>query len=879
MRWTERWRKRLRVLARRDAVERELDEELAFHLEMETQKNLRAGLPPPEARRQAALAFGAVEKYKEEVRDARTFGWVSGASLDFKLGTRLLVRYPGLNLAGGLALAFAMAMSAAIFEGVTQTLHPRIPLHEGDRLVAIITTNLAERRIEDQVASDLEVWRRDLRSVRELGAYALARRNLIIPGGSGEPVAMAEISAAGLRTTRVPPLLGRTLRDEDERPGATAVAVIGHRLWRARFVGDPRVVGRVVQLNGMPHVVVGVMPEDFSFPTTQQLWVPLRRDAVPSLGGGPRLGVFGRLAPGVSIKQAQAELAALSHRGAADGPDMQRQLRSRVISFPDLVFEGQRTAVQMQSYATNAAVLAFLLLVCANVATLVFARTAAREKELVVRTALGATRRRIVLQLFAESLVLAAVAGVVGMAAAAVGLPWAMAVFEAQMGELPFWFHDTLSPRTILYTAFLAVLAAAVAGVVPALKMTGRSGEARLRQAVVGGSSVRFGRLWTGIIVTQVALAAFAAPLIGDAVLDIRELAGAELGVAAGEFLAARATPEGEDLQAGARIHATLAELERRLEADPAVAGVTMAEQLPGTYHPRNWVEVEGLPTPGDEAGNRAQVVAVAPDFFTTLGARIALGRGFMPGDRDARAVVVNEDFVRELAQGRSPVGLRLRYREEEEATPGPWYEVVGVVRQIGMTLDPDLPHAAGIYHSLARDAAAVHLAVRLRGDPAEFAPRLRTLTTAVDPTLQLDAVRPLESVRDQELRAYRFWGGLALGGLGVVLLLTSLGIYSVMAFTVSRRTREIGIRVALGARRRRLLASILARAFGQVGMGIALGILLLLPAAGGIGSIKFAGLLTGSALLVIGASVVACIVPARQALAVQPTEAMRADV
>jgi len=471
------------------------------------------------------------------------------------------------------------------------------------------------------------------------------------------------------------------------------------------------------------------------------------------------------------------------------------------------------------------------------------------------------------------------VAGVVGLAAAALGLRWGVAVFEAQMGELPFWFHDTLSARTVVYTALLAVLASAVAGVMPALRMTGRAGEARLRQAAAGGSSIRFGRLWSAIIVTQVALTAFAAPVIGDVVLSTREIAGADLGVPAGEFLSARVAPDGEGPEAAARARAALDELERRLEADPAVGGATRAETLPGAYHPRRFVEVEGVAPPAGERARRAQVVDVAPDFFGTLGVPLVLGRGLAPGDRDARAVVVNEEFARELARGRSPVGLRLRYLRDEDSVPGPWHEIVGVARQVGMTLDPELPHAAGIYHLLPPDAAAVNLAVRVRGTPAEFAPRLRALATAVDPALQLRDVRPLESVRDDELRVYRFWGRISLAGLAVVLLLATMGIYSVMAFTVARRTREIGIRVALGADRRRVLGPMLARAFGQAGMGIALGILLLVAASrGGAGSPRVVGLMAAGALLVLLATLGACVVPSRRALAVQPTEAMRAD-
>jgi predicted permease len=887
-----------RGLRRPDRLAAEMDEEMRFHLEMEAGRLQREhGLSPAEARRRAAIAFGGVDKHKEQGRDARGLNRVTGMALDFKLGLRMLVRYPGLALVGGLALAFAIAAGAATFELMTQVLHPRLPLPGGERIVGIRTWDAAAGRPQPRVAADFLAWRGELRTVRDLGAFRALQRNLVVPGGSAEPVSAAEMNASGFRVAGVPPRLGRPLGEADERADAPAVVVIGHELWRTRFAADPAVVGREVRVGGTPHTVVGVMPEGFGFPVSQQLWMPLRHAALEHPAGeGPALWVFGRLAPGATVDALQAELEAFARRRAAESPATHRHLRPQALTYARSVLDLPWGMVTRAAYSTNAGVLLFLLLVCANVAALVFARTAARESELVVRTALGASRRRIVLQLFAEALVLGAAAAALGLAAAGFGLRWGLGVFAAVEGELPFWFHAGLSPRTALYTAFLALLAAGVAGVVPALKMTGQGGEARLRQAAAGGSTLRFGRWSTGIIVTQVALCAAFVPVIADAGMDTDDIRTADVGFPAGEYLSARLETDREAASGAsaagsdARLRAAYEELERRLEAEPGVSGVTFAGQLPGGYHPRRAVEVEGAAVPPPSGAlHRVQGAAVGTDFFDVLGVPVLAGRGFEPGDLGAGrgVVVVNESFVREVLGGRNPVGRRIRYPEPRDrgepfaaaGEQGRWYEIVGVVREVTLTVDPDLPHNAGIYHPAAAGGDfPLHVAAHVRGDPERFAPRLRALALAVDPTLRLYEVRPAADARAEALTTYRFWVRVGYMACAVVLLLAVLGIYSIMAFTVSRRTREIGIRVALGADRRRIVAAVFSRSFRQVGLGVAAGTLLLVALAGGIHSLKMAGLLAAGTALMAAATAAACVVPTRRVLAIPPTEAMRAD-
>ncbi|HST62643.1 MAG TPA: FtsX-like permease family protein, partial [Longimicrobium sp.] len=517
-------------------------------------------------------------------------------------------------------------------------------------------------------------------------------------------------------------------------------------------------------------------------------------------------------------------------------------------------------------------------------------------------------RGRIAMQLFAEALVLGGVAALLGLAAAGAGLRWGLGVFETVTGELPFWIGARISGRTIVYAALLTVIGAFVTGAVPALKVTGRGMPAGLRHAAAGagGGATRFGRLWTGIIVVQVALTVAFVPIVVVAGLDTRQIRDAEVGFPAERYLAARVEMDREPPPGApadttpaahqARFRASYEALERRLEAEPGVAGVTFGSSLPGVFHPRLDVEVEGGAAPARSGlPHRVQTAAVDPGFFDAFGVPVLAGRPLYAADAavEGGPVVVNEAFVQEVLRGGNAIGRRVRYpdpdRDSEEDVPGAWHEIVGVVRQVGMTIDPDLPHAAGIYHAAVPGGAVYngegggagphYVAVHMRGDAEAFVPRLRSLAAVVDPALRLYEVEPLDHAQRDLFLTYSFWIGVAALAACIVLLLSTTGIYSLMSFTVARRTREIGIRVALGADRRRIVWGIFSRAFLQVGMGIALGAALLFAVAGGIQSLREAGLLLTCVTLMTAVCMLACIVPTRRALRVEPTVAMRAEV
>ena len=904
MRWAAAVRERARGLLFKAREDAEMDEEMRFHLEMEAERLARdEGLDPREAWRRAAVAFGGVEKHREEVRDARGLAWVGGMLLDFRLGLRMLVKYPGLTLVGVLGMSVAIAIGAGFFAFMHAYVIPPLPLHEGERVVGIVSHDAEAGDPERRMLHDFRVWREELGSVRDLGAFRTLRRNLVVPGGAAEPVHVAEMTASGFRLPRVAPLLGRYLVEEDEREGAPPVVVIGHDVWKTRFAGDPAVVGREVRLGSAVYTVVGVMPEGFTFPVNHRFWVPLR--ATPSDYAprqGPEIHVFGRLAPGATREQAEAELATLGRRMAAAYPRTHARLRPGLAPFTSVFSPISGGEAGWMLFVVQLLVSMLLVVVAVNVAVLVYARTAMRQGEISVRSALGASRRRIVAQLFAEALVLSAAAAGVGIVIARVALVRLHALLvdvAADYGGLPFWIEPGLSGATLLYVVGLVVVAAVIVGVVPALQATGRRLQTSLRE-LGGATGLRIGKTWTVLIVGQVAFAVAVLPLVVHQQWDFVRSGLARPGFAAEEYLSARMemdreTPPIAEAAAYerafvARYAERMAELVRRLEAEPAVAAVTFAAEVPG-HESGGVVEVDGAPRAEAAAGRTVQLGRVDPGFFGAFGIPLLTGRSFAASDPGvgATAVVVNQSFVREFLEGGSALGRHVRYQRTEgepdskAAEVGRWYEIVGVVEDFPVPVSYG-SSAARVYHPAAPgEVYPAALAVRLRDtDPAAFIGRLRTTTAAVDPTLRPHEAIPLHDVYTGGERAMMRVGAVAMTLLTLsVLLLSAAGIYALMSFAVTRRRREIGIRSALGADARRILASIFSRALAQLALGLVLGLAMAALLARSLPEQEGGGLgafIPVVALLMVGVGLLAALGPARRGLRVQPMEALRAE-
>ena len=821
--------------------------------------------------------------------------------LDIKLGARMLIKHPGLTLVGGLGMAVAIAIGAGAFAFFYSHLYPRLPLHEGDRIVAIENWDVRYNDEARQSLHDFATWRAELRTVSDVSAFRNVARNVIAPDGTTEPVRLAEMTASAFRVARVAPRLGRPLVDEDERPGAPPVVVIGHDVWRTRFDGDSGVVGRPMRLGNAVHTVVGVMPEGFAFPVNHGYWIPLRlTPADYPRGQGPELFVFGRLAPGVTWDEAQAELDALGRRASAAFPATNADLRPRVLNYTYPTADIQDVSV-WEVAVMQMMVSLLLVVVAVNVGILVYARTASRRGEIAVRTALGASRRRIVGQLFAEALVLAAVASVAGLLLARAGLGLAHRIMRLEgAGELPFWMDYGIPPATVLYVVGLAVLAAVIAGVLPALGVTGRGMQDSLRQ-LGGGTGRRQGRTWTVLIVAQVAFVVAAIPMtLGVASSEIGETLN-RFWFVPDDFLAARLSmdpepPPGTDPAAyraalGGRFAALQAELVRRLEAEPWVAGVTVGTGIPGQGD-WSYVKVDGAPGPSGSTNHTVSAHEVELDFLPTFGSAVLAGRALSPADVEtaASAVVVNQAFMRSLGGG-SPLGRRLRYVSHGEPEPGSagdtvphrWYEIVGVVSDLQENpIDPALAQPE-VYHALVPGKLTrASLLMRVRGDePSAYLGRLRQITASVDPGLRM-VPRALGDLFHEQAVAVRMMAGVVGLIILSVLLLSAAGIYALMSFTVSQRRKEIGIRAALGADPRRILGSLFSRSVRQLAIGVGVGLL-----AVGLLDVVMKGevmfgkgyvLLPGVTVLMLAAGLIATFGPARRGLRIQPMEALREE-
>jgi putative ABC transport system permease protein len=891
-------RERVRTVFLRRRAEEDMEKELRFHLEMEADKLARSeGLSREEAYRRAGVAFGGVERFKEEVRDARGLDWLAGTTLDFVLGLRMLVKYPALTIVGGLGIAVGIAVSVGFFTFMRANINPTLPLDQGDRIVALENRDVVLNNEDRRVVHDFLVWRAELQSVKDLGAFRTVDRNMRTGDEPSEPMKVAEMTAAGFRVARIAPELGRYLVDDDERLGAPLVLVIGYDVWQNRFGGDRGVLGREVRLDGRVHTIVGVMPKDFAFPMSHELWTPFRPN--PNAYGqrqGPWIYVFGRLATDVTMERAQAELEEFGRRSASAFPKTHATLRPMVMPYVHSLTDIQGIT-SLEVVTVQFTMTTLLFVVALNVAVLVYARTAMRQGEIAVRMALGASRRRVVMQLFIEALVLSIVSAAVGFAIAHVGIRLGNRMYEHEFGKL-FWSDFSVQPSSVLFTIGIAVITAAIVGILPALQATGKRLQHDIRQ--MGGSTgMRLGKTWTALIVVQVAIAVAALPAAANEGWKSSRDALTRPTYPPEEFLVAGLGMEFTDSIAdpgvrAARFAEWVPELLRLLEGQPEVMGVTSRASLSGRSAR---VDVEGVPAPeGSLIGHRVTSGGTGPGFFAVFGTRILAGRGFQPADADtaSTAVIVNETFVRQVLGGGSALGRRLRYVPVQEqgdadaAKPGRWFEVVGVSSDLERNpADPTLVRPAVWYAvapSQAHLAQSVDVAVRLRRPtaPADFVPKLRRIAMAVDPALRLGRTYSMAEFEKESQLVLRLVG-LGVGLVIVsVFLLSAAGVYALTSFTVTRRRREIGVRTALGAHPRHVLLGIFAGIARQVGLGLALGIATAVAIEIGSGGELMGGrgslLLPIFGVLMAVAALVGALGPARRGLKIQPIEALRSE-
>ena len=880
-------------------VEAEISEEFRHHIELRTQDLIRDGLTPKEAARHAHVEFGHAEAHKERARAARGlrfFDQMGFSWLDVKLGLRMLVKSPLLTLTGCVAIATAIGINAGFNEFMGDFFGRFDIPQSGGRLVAL--TN------------------QDLESVERLGAVTMLDLNLVAPDGRSTPVDAAEVSASVFDVTGTLPALGRALLDSDDGPAAEPVVILGFGVWQNALGGDPNVIGTTVRLGEVVHTVVGVAPEDFSFPRGREdVWVNFRHDpGAFARRTGPSVITFGRLAPGRSLSEAQAELALLGTSAAADYPDTHGQLRPTVKPFEEVMGLASSPLVVWALRGARTFFVLLLMAACANVATLVFARNAVREREIAIRNALGAGRGRIVMQLFAEAMVLALLSAAIGLMVADVGLRFGSELFwEAQRTDPPAWFDAGLSLPIVLYSLVLATLGAGVVGILPGLRAT-RSGTAdTLRRAGSGSGTLSFGWLPTAVIVVQTAITVALLPVVlTGSVADFNNRL-VDASFPREDYLTARMmvdseirrVTEEEDAAAGGeplyvdvlgvsgryQITQTLLErydemgenIRRRLANEPGVRRVVVTSRLPGVVgqsRPRTRIELNGESHP--DGGWSVWTTEADLGLFEVIGRAVVDGRAFTAADYvdDQRVALVNDAVVRELYGGRSPVGRLVRDLGRGGDSDGPWTEIVGVIPDDvagpgGVTPHMYFPRTEpGVY--------PLKLLVHVDGEATAFGPRLRALVADAEPGMLLDEVIPLAEMRRSEVLSGLFGVAIMLFVALVTMLLSTTGVYALMSFIVAQRTREIGIRIALGAGAPLVVSGVFRRALMQLSLGVVVGLAMVglvlreSVAEGVTRDLILSGVGVAAVLMVVG--LIGCAVPLARALRVQPMQALSAE-
>ena len=879
---------RVRDFLRPAVSEADFEQELAAHLAMAEEDKVRRGMSPEQARREARVDLGGAAQLREGARAARGLPWLETFWLDARLGLRMLRRFWGLTLVGGLAMAVTIGLGAAMFTIWATVAGTRLTLDEGDRVVAIQPFDTAAHRVHRATPlPDFRRWRETLRSVEQVSAMRPIDPAVITREGGAGSVHAAEMTASAFRLARVQPLRGRPLMEEDEREGADPVAVIGYELWQSGFSSDLTVLGQRIQIGDTPHIVVGVMPEGFRFPMNQRLWTPLRTNPVGEVRpGSTDVFVFARLVAGATLEGAHAEVTAVGLLPNDTPAGTAAQLEPRVVPYAAGILP---TVNRDRWLAGVIFLLGALLLVppCANIAILVYARTITRRDEFTVRAALGASRGRIVLQLFVEVLVLAAGAGMAGLLLARQLTGWLSRLVLPTMGRdnLPFWMDLEPSLATVLCVAGLSVLAAAIAGAVPAFRVTGRWRRSGFLGFGHRSTGARLGRTWTALLATQLALSLAILPSGLEMLWGIFRPTILGPGLPVEEFLTASLVMEGDS----SRFENLRIDAVRQLTSEPGISRVTVSA-VKLLEEPSADIEVDG----SDARDAQAHFNSVDDKFFDVFAVHFLAGRSFDAGDfKPGRTpVIVNRSFVREVLAESDALGRRIRYRETEQSVrrsaqregglvhrslgEGGWHEIVGVVE--------DFPRSNGdptMFHPMTGAPHPVSLTIRAPSGIGLAASRLRDIALRLDPQLRVGRLRSLEEMYWQR-RSFDHMFGFMLGAVMLIVLLFSMaGMYTLMAFIVAQRWREIGVRSALGAQPRRLLIGIFGRAavpllIGAIaGCAIALRLHSFLPIAEA-GGRSIPGVVPASAALMIVVGLLAVAGPARRALRIDPIEALR---
>ena len=804
---------------------------------------------------------------------------------DIRFAVRLLVKDRFVTLMAVLALSLGIGANATVFTTVNAVLLRGLPHQHADRLYHL-NSRLMSSGDDDAVSyPDFLDVRKQTQAFESLEAFRGGTMNVSDATHAPDRLGGAWVTATTFETLGERPVIGRTFLPGEDAPGAEPVVILGYGVWADRYGSDPKILGQSIKVNEIPATVVGVMRQGMKFPSNADMWQPL----TPAVDGEKRdrrgLNVFGVARAGVSLAAAQAEMSTIFARLRKQYPETNKDVDARVMTYNDRFNGGP---IKLVFGAMMGAVGFVLLIACANVANLLLARSTGRAREMAIRAALGAGRWRIVRQLLVESLIIAAMAGVIGLGLAAAGAR-AFDLAVADTGK-PYWIVFSLDPLVLGFLVAVCFGTAILFGLAPALHVARADVHDGLREGGRGGTSGRRARRFTAaLVVGQLALAVVLLTGAGLMIRSFLTLYTMDFGIKGDRVLtmamtlAERKYPKADDWNA---FHEQLAE---RLASAPGVAAASIATSLPLGGGEQRQLHVEGRPAPTPKDAPRVTVVRTGPGYFETLELTLARGRGFtvQDGQPGAEVAIVNQRWVERFAAGASPIGMRIRLvTGDGDAPTPPWLTVVGVsptVRQQGMqgSAEPD----AVVYVPFRQEPARfAFILARGQGPGAALAPVIRQEIRTVDENQPVFRVMTLARSFAHARWPYRVFGGL-LGIFALIaLLLSSVGIYAVTAYSVAQRAQEMGVRMALGATGRQLTWLVLHRAAWQTAIGLVVG----LAAGFGLSRVIKSILILSTAddaltyVTVVGifvvVTLVASIVPSRRATRLDPLDVLRAE-
>jgi putative ABC transport system permease protein len=813
---------------------------------------------------------------------------------DLRYAARLLVKDRWFTAVAATALALGIGVNATVFTIVNAVLIRGLPFAHPERIISLAGTDVRGRPTGVSRLDFLD-WSENNRAFSDLTLIVATSLNVSDPEEGGRPPEQFQgtyNSANMFRLIGQHPVLGRDFRPEDDQVGAAPTVILGYSVWKTRYNADPAILTRTIRVNSLPAAVIGVMPPDMRFPFNNDLWMPVSQVA-PELRNSKRNArnyqAIGRLADGITLKQAAAEIATRSTRLAHDFPDTNKDYKPNVVTFNERTAGPQLTLIFL---SLMGAVSFVLLIAIANVANLLLGRAAGRSREIAVRVSLGASRWRIIRQLLVESVLLAAISGVLGLALSTLGIRWFDSQVTADIGK-PYWMTFTMDPIVFAYLAGVCLATGILFGIAPALHVS----KTDINEVMKEGGGGRGGtggpraRRWTtALIVAEIALTVVLLAGAGFMMRSFLALYRMDLGIDSSRVLTMRLSlPLGKYPKPEPRT-ALFQHLDERLRGVSAIQASAVTSNLPMLGGFLRQLTVDGRPDRPGERPPEVTVVSVSAGYFDTLGMKMIRGRTFDDSDGTPghESVLVNQRFVAMHFPGEDPIGRRITLVDAAparvyDATPPMAVTVVGVVPTVRQRnfQEPE-PDPVAYVPYRADPQRFVFLVVRGTGEPGALTALVREQMRAIEPDLPLFGILTLDQMLANMRFSFRVFGSMFAAFAVIALVLSAVGLYAVTAYSVSQRTQEIGVRMALGAQPRQVLWLVMRRALLQLGIGLPIGV----AGAFAVGRLMQSVLAQTSgrdpvtiasiALLMAVVSLAACFWPARRATRLDPVAALR---